>query len=77
MKMFFSGYGEANFSDVGAISYIHSLAVDLHEITVISGSVWSSDSDDGYEVYSINLDGNKTLTSDDFVLDMHEFGITG
>lgn len=77
MKMFFSGYGEANFSDVGAISYIHSLALDLHEITVISGSVWSSDNDDGYETYSINLDGNKTLTSDDFVLDMHEFGITG
>jgi Ca2+-binding RTX toxin-like protein len=74
MKMFFSGYGEANFSDVGAISYIHSLAVDMHEVTIISGSIWSDSNDDGYETYSINLDGNKTLTSDDFVLDMHEFG---
>ncbi|WNV12814.1 cadherin-like domain-containing protein [Tardiphaga sp. 709] len=63
-KLFFAGAGEANFEEVGAVTYHHEIVSDDQQITVVTGNL---DGTQEHE-FEIVLDGNIDLTEANFVL---------
>jgi hypothetical protein len=63
-KLFFAGADQAQFDEVGAVSYRHETVSDTQEITVVTGNF---DGNPEHE-FEIVLDGNLELNEGSFVL---------
>lgn len=63
-KLFFAGADQAQFDEVGAVSYRHEIVSDTQEITVVTGNLDGTPE----HQFEIVLDGNLELNEASFVL---------